>query len=271
MKVKRLSILMALFLCFTMLSACGKEEEVVNGDRFNDIAGEYQLEDSYWHLSIWEDEDGQFLSIYDIEAGNPGIRGEITSLDQKNICIACDAELSEELPSKKWALEGAYLVLSYKKTEEGIILENGGAELEFITDHSLDEDDVWNYVLNTYSGTSPWGEEITITVDGYNEEQQTIDWTYKENVDSEHKIWASFNESELVDNVADFTIEGSNEDENYPLEYHIEGFLDFTGGDIILTFISGQKTELNEEGGSGFQHIDALEEDAKNVILKKVE
>lgn len=111
-------------------------------DDIKDIAGEYQVvaaedvendEDyvgTWWHLSI--DSKEKYLSIYDNEAGNPGVEGKIDFIDGSSLIVKIDPDYYEELPSAKWKSDGKTLEVKYKKTDEGIELENNGKTLTFI-------------------------------------------------------------------------------------------------------------------------------------------
>lgn len=111
--------LMALCLCVFALVGCSKS-----------IYGDYQLIDSYWHLYI----DKEYLSIYDNAAGNPGVEGSIISMDDSTITIEIDYDYFDEMPGDTWEEKDGTLTLNYKKTSNGIILENNGEELEFRVD-----------------------------------------------------------------------------------------------------------------------------------------
>lgn len=111
-------------------------------DDIKDIAGEYQVvavedvendEDyvgTWWHLSI--DSKEKYLSIYDNGAGNPGVEGKINFIDGSSLIVKIDPDYYEELPSGKWKSDGETLEVKYKKTDEGIELENNGKTLTFI-------------------------------------------------------------------------------------------------------------------------------------------
>lgn len=116
-----------------------KEETVLNMECFDTVKGEYRIQGceseddnvyvaGYWMLVCFENEDGPYLSIYDCGAGNPGVEGYITAMDEKTINVAIDPDYYEELPKANWADQGGILYLQYELTGEGILLYNGGKE-----------------------------------------------------------------------------------------------------------------------------------------------
>lgn len=111
-------------------------------DDIKDITGEYQVvavedvnndEDyigTWWHLSI--DSKEKYLSIYDNEAGNPGVEGKIDFIDGSSLIVKIDPDYYEALPSAKWKSDGETLEVKYMKTDRGIELENNGKVISFI-------------------------------------------------------------------------------------------------------------------------------------------
>lgn len=107
------------------------------------VIGEYQVvanesdnDDEYvgtwWHLSILEEDDMLMMSIYDNEAGNPGIEGEVTSIDDKHISLKYDPDYFDELPCGIWSVDGDYLETDYELTADGIKLTNNDFTLTFV-------------------------------------------------------------------------------------------------------------------------------------------
>ena len=139
--MKRLfAIVLALMLSAVMLSACGSSD--IDKEALTLAMGEYQAVEvddpddyigSWWHLSILEDdyEYGDYLTIYDNEAGNPGVEGKIVLIDDKNIKVKIDPDLYDQLPSGQWKDSGEYLELTYERTPDGIILTNNGKSIVF--------------------------------------------------------------------------------------------------------------------------------------------
>lgn len=134
---KVLEIVISLMLVIAF--ACGCSDA---GNRYLDeITGEYEVsvEESsdqnvgeWWHLSIIDDDEyGEYLSIYDVEAGNPGVEGKITSIDDSTITINIDPDLYEQLPTDKWKCDGKTLTLDYAKAGDGIELTNNGTTVKF--------------------------------------------------------------------------------------------------------------------------------------------
>ena len=144
---KYFTVLIILLLTTTIFAACGSSD--IDREALTNANGEYQAVEvddpddyigSWWHLSILEDdyEYGDYLSIYDNEAGNPGVEGKIVLIDDKSIKVEIDPELYDELPSGQWKDSGEYLELTYERIPEGIILTNNGKSIRFDWDMSDD-------------------------------------------------------------------------------------------------------------------------------------
>ena len=141
MRNKTLRILSIIAIVISFASLVKVFVDIKNDD-IKDIAGEYQVvavedvkndEDyvgTWWHLSI--DSKEEYLSIYDNEAGNPGVEGKIDFIDGSSLIIKIDPDYYEELPSAKWKSDGETLEVKYMKTDKGIELENNGKTLTFI-------------------------------------------------------------------------------------------------------------------------------------------
>lgn len=130
-----------LILCsfIILLNGCGSGNTEIDSDCQSNIIGEYQAvevdaSDDYiggwWHLSIIDD-DGLYLSIYDNEAGNPGIEGFVKSLDETQITVEYDPDYFDAFPSSKWETDGAYLKLNYELKDDGICLINNDTSVFF--------------------------------------------------------------------------------------------------------------------------------------------
>lgn len=144
---KHSAIILMLLLAVVMLTACGSED--IDREALVLVNGEYQAVEvddpddyigSWWHLSILEDDQeyGDYLTIYDNEAGNPGVEGEIVLIDDNNIKVKIDPDFYDQLPSGQWKDSGEYLELTYEKTPDGITLTNN--EKSIIFDRDMPED-----------------------------------------------------------------------------------------------------------------------------------
>lgn len=136
--MKRIKLVIAAVtaLCFLlMLTACGADTSVgVDKDIAAQLAGDYQvtgLEDNYWHLYIGLEEDTAILSIYDNAAGNPGVEGELVTLDESHIKLKYDKDLYEALPSAEWQLSGNDLEMTYAIDGDSLTLTNSDVSLIF--------------------------------------------------------------------------------------------------------------------------------------------
>lgn len=107
--------------------AMGYFEKVTGGYTIQEVESDDKDEyvGWYWYLSIFHNDYGPYLSIYDCEAGNPGVEGYISYIDERNITVLIDYWYYEEMPKANWAEEDLVLELQYELTDDGIILTNG--------------------------------------------------------------------------------------------------------------------------------------------------
>ena len=71
------------------------------------------------------------MAIFDNGAGNPGVEGQIISLDNKKIVIKVDYDLYEGTPGD-WKLGDDTLELDYTIEDDGtLVLSNSGSKGEF--------------------------------------------------------------------------------------------------------------------------------------------
>ncbi|MBQ0018502.1 MAG: hypothetical protein KBS63_04710 [Clostridiales bacterium] len=125
------------------------------------------------------------------------------------------------------------------------------------------------YAGNTYVGTSPWGEEVSVAVKNYDAEEETIDLIYTENIDSEHTLKIDWSGLMVGKNSVAIGCAGSREEDGYGVEYKYDLNMEFKNQTITLTYLDGQKTELSSEGGSGFHQVGALSEEEKTILLER--
>lgn len=143
---KGLVIFFLIVIAMTIMPACGSRSSAkIDAAALNSIVGEYQAvavedEDNFvggwWHLSIRDEysEEGSDFSIYDNEAGNPGVEGKIVKLDDSSIVIEINPNYYDELPSGNWNDSGDTLEMTYVKTDDGIELTNNSVAINFIQD-----------------------------------------------------------------------------------------------------------------------------------------
>ena len=182
------NIVTALLICMLMFCFCGctKIDKTIDESAVKDLLGEYQGVDSagtdgWWHLSIsYNDEDSLYLSIYDNEAGNPGIEGPVVSLHESQIAIEYDKDYYEQLPSDKWKTEGKYLIMNYSLSRKGITLSNGGGDAVFAKEPE-------QYTISGH-WRSPNSDELedviigdgSITLKGWQRSTKTREWVNEE-------------------------------------------------------------------------------------------
>ena len=146
---KYIIVLIAAIISLAMLVSCSNTEAVkdyvpVDEAALAQIVGDYQAVEfdngvdddyigGYWHLTILADNEeyGNYLTIHDNEAGNPGVEGEIVSTDDSNIVIKIDPDYYDQLPCGRWKDSGEYLEMTYVKTDDGIELTNNEYTVEF--------------------------------------------------------------------------------------------------------------------------------------------
>lgn len=129
------------------ITACGQPAQGdIDKDALAKIAGDYRVvaqesdvdEDyvgGWWFMSIGQFEGiadkKPYLTIYDCEAGNPGVEGPILELDGSQIKIDC-SEYQDELPSAHWELDkNDVLTVQYQLTDSGIELTNNEFTIAF--------------------------------------------------------------------------------------------------------------------------------------------
>lgn len=142
--MKRRSILCCIVLCLLMILAAGcsgankKSSSDVDETAFENVKGDYNVVETdtiggWWHLYIGSNDDAPYdFSIYDVAAGNPGVRGEITSMTDSGLTIKIDADLFEQLPTD-WKLsdDGSELTMEYTYDDHSITLTNNELPVVF--------------------------------------------------------------------------------------------------------------------------------------------
>lgn len=140
---KTTAIIILLIFIIIVACGCGDRGDTggVNDEALTKLIGDYDVsvEESFdknvgewWHLSIIDnDEYGKCLSIYDAQAGNPGVEGTITFLDDSTMEIAIDPDYYDDLPTYEWECDGKTLLLEYVRTDDGIELTNKGTTIKF--------------------------------------------------------------------------------------------------------------------------------------------
>lgn len=138
--MKKLFLVLLTIAVIIAMTACGQSD--VDKEKAEQISGSYKImsdseDNNYWALFIGDDDAGLYLTIYDDAAGNPGVEGVVTYLDDTKITVAVRDDLYEELPSDKWECDGKTLEMTYEKTPYGITLTNNNASVNFGSELSL--------------------------------------------------------------------------------------------------------------------------------------
>lgn len=121
---KVLTIALALTLCLGCLALSGCEKEF----DLTPFVGQWECEDNplndpgYYtgYLALKVAKDGEF-SIYDVEAGNPGVAGTLALVGEDTLQINCTEEDFDVPPN--WSTMGKQQTLTYKfKSAEKLYL-----------------------------------------------------------------------------------------------------------------------------------------------------
>ncbi|MDD7390424.1 MAG: hypothetical protein PUG60_12385 [Lachnospiraceae bacterium] len=133
------SIILSLLLMLTAgCTAAQTESPNVDKTAFKAVKGDYRVVetdtvDGWWHLFIGTTDDIPcYFTIYDISAGNPGVSGEITTMNDSSLTIKIDPDLFEALPAD-WNLSGndSELTMDYTCSDDNITLTNNGLPVVF--------------------------------------------------------------------------------------------------------------------------------------------
>lgn len=133
--------------------------------------------------------------------------------------------------------------------------------------NGADKDDISAYVGKTYIGTTPWGDDLSVTVKSYDD--PTMDVAVEETISPEFVACSEYGGGMVKDNVLILQHAGELEEDGSVVTYEYSKKLEFRDDTIVLTYIDGQATEKNPEGDSGFHQVGALSEDEKTVVLTR--
>ena len=138
--MKKCKSIAVVLLCVMALCACGKKNTVL--EDYSELIGRWQcaeapLEhpDYYTGYLMWSiNKDGSF-SMYDAEAGNPGIAGELQIISDKEFRLECNTE-DDFAPPVTWEEMQETQAVTYefvKETEIHVTFkaEEGNSTLVF--------------------------------------------------------------------------------------------------------------------------------------------
>ena len=146
MKNKKILIIIAIaIVLYVFLSSYGSAQYgQINRIRLAILEGEYRPtdEDLSWMIltidpkggAILDDSPGvPYLAIFDDEAGNPGVEGEIIGLDEDTIIIKISKGFYESLPHSGWKTtdNDSRLEMHYERFLNVLTLENNGEKMKF--------------------------------------------------------------------------------------------------------------------------------------------
>ena len=136
---KRKSIVVMLF-CMMILCACGKNN--VGLEDYSEFIGRWQCAESplehpdyYTGYLVWAvNEDGSF-SMYDAEAGNPGIKGTLQIVSENELQLNCNTEDDFDPPVTWGDMEETqkltYEFVTDKELRASFVYEDGKSTLVF--------------------------------------------------------------------------------------------------------------------------------------------
>ena len=131
----------------------------------------------------------------------------------------------------------------------------------------VSDDAYAEYVGTQFVGQDPWGGELTITirsiVDG------KMSWTFTNSFD-DHTLYQKQDETTIRDGSAEYSIHGKDaENENVSFSY--EGIINFSDGQITVSFLKGSVTTKSSDGDFDARMAEALEasEISNEVALVK--
>ena len=129
-----------LLICMMALCSCGKKSET--SENLSVFEGNWQCAETplehpeyYTGYLMWViNKDGSF-SMYDAEAGNPGIIGDIQIISDKELELHCDAEEDFDPPVIWQSMEEtqtvSYTFITDKELHVSLVTENDKATLVF--------------------------------------------------------------------------------------------------------------------------------------------
>ncbi len=123
MRKNILKLLLSVVMIMAMIGACGKGK-TVDASLLKPLIGEWQCaetpvehEDYYTGFLVLRiQEDGSFR-MYDAEAGNPGISGELESLSDTEMVLNCNTEDDFD-PPPTWEDMSEKQMITYKFVSE---------------------------------------------------------------------------------------------------------------------------------------------------------
>lgn len=129
-----IKLFVSVVMIMTIVSACGKQK-AVDPSLLKPFVGEWQCEETplehedYYtgFLTLRIQEEGTF-SMYDAEAGNPGISGEMEILSDTELVLNCNAEDDFD-PPPTWENMSEEQTITYKFVSEyelHMVFENDG-------------------------------------------------------------------------------------------------------------------------------------------------
>ena len=130
-----------ILICIMVLCSCNKKDE--GSERLMAFEGSWQCAESpsehpayYTGYLVWTiNKDGSF-SMYDAEAGNPGIAGNIQVVSEDEIRLHCNTEDDFDPPvtweSMKETQEVSYKFITENELQVSLMTEESNSTLVFI-------------------------------------------------------------------------------------------------------------------------------------------
>lgn len=123
-----------------------------------------------------------------------------------------------------------------------------------------------SYIGNTYEGVNPWGNELVISVNDYDDSSVRI--KVEEALSSNLKAKSEYEGSIINDNTLILNNSGEIAENNERIQYEYSRKLEFVNGEIAVTYIDGKSVYESAEGNNIVHRVDALSEDRKTIKLK---
>ena len=138
--MKRSKRIIMMLICIMALCACGKKGEEIEG--FSVFEGRWQcaetpLEhpDYYTGYLVWMINAYSSFSMYDAEAGNPGIAGEMQIISDTELELHCNTEDDFDPPVTWEGMEEtqvvSYAFINDKEMQISLHSEDGNSTLVF--------------------------------------------------------------------------------------------------------------------------------------------
>ena len=123
------------------------------------------------------------------------------------------------------------------------------------------------YVGNTYVGTAPWENALSIAVNSC--DGSTVTVYIEEELDGEHVATGEYSGELDEDNTVTIQHNYESVEDGHGVKINYTKQLAFKDGTIAVTYLDGQVTTVSPLGDSGAHHAGALTDENNTVVLEK--